>query len=282
MTLFFSLCCFSICFTPSLMLFKRVVMSDPLRIILFVLGSFFWLLSLLATSLVWLIANEILLIPVFFSILFQETARAVYYFLLFKAQGGLAKLANDGVDLSGVRLMYSSRHVLAIVCGLGMGVMAALILVTNILADYSDDGIVGMPAAIHKGIDILDVTEAYFPIYYSISCSLLTISNVVWTIIVWDGLHRFFHKLDGRWYISILITLFFHQINTTLSIWLRFHPIIILLFQLMTFAISAIYAGFLIKNASPIDVLIHLRRQRNVDNTQTNNTAESVQHDNEQ
>jgi hypothetical protein len=28
-----------------------------------------------------------------------------------------------------------------------MGVMAALILLTNILADYSDDGVVGLPAA---------------------------------------------------------------------------------------------------------------------------------------
>uniref|UniRef100_A0A915MVD9 Uncharacterized protein n=1 Tax=Meloidogyne javanica TaxID=6303 RepID=A0A915MVD9_MELJA len=111
MTLFFSLCCFSISFTPSMMLFRRLVVSDPLRIILFVLG-------------------------------------------------GLTKLVSDGTDISGFRLMFSSRHVLAIVCGLGMGVMASLFLLTNILADYSDDGVVGLPSEIY-GNGIADLSLYY-------------------------------------------------------------------------------------------------------------------------
>jgi len=51
--------------------------------------------------------------------------------------------------------MFSSRHVLAIVCGLGMGVMASLFLLTNILADYSDDGVVGLPSEIYgNGVNL--------------------------------------------------------------------------------------------------------------------------------
>uniref|UniRef100_A0A915LC40 Uncharacterized protein n=1 Tax=Meloidogyne javanica TaxID=6303 RepID=A0A915LC40_MELJA len=154
MTLFFSLCCFSISFTPSMMLFRRLVVSDPLRIILFVLGAFFWLLSLLFTSLLWTVSNNLCAIFIC-SILLQEVARSVYYFLLYKAQSGLTKLVSDGTDISGFRLMFSSRHVLAIVCGLGMGVMASLFLLTNILADYSEDGVVGLPSEIYgNGVNL--------------------------------------------------------------------------------------------------------------------------------
>ena len=229
MTMFFSVCCFAIAFTPALMLFKRVVMSDPLRIILFVLGAFFWLLSLLVTSLVWAVTgNYSLLIAVLSSILVQEVFRGLYYYLLYKAQGGLSKLATDGVEVSGVRLMYSSRHVLAIVCGLGMGVMAALVLLTNILADYADDGVVGLPAEMNqtdpghhtqqesKPQQQLRFEDAYFPLYYSLSCALLTLFNVVWTINLWDGLHKVFHKYDGLWYVSVALTLLYHWVNTIL------------------------------------------------------------------
>jgi hypothetical protein len=61
---------------------------------------------------------------------------------------GLGKLASNGVEVSGIRLLYSSRHILAIVCGLGMGIMSALFLLVNIIADSSHDGVVGLPSTI--------------------------------------------------------------------------------------------------------------------------------------
>jgi hypothetical protein len=65
--------------------------------------------------------------------------------------------------------MFSSRHVLAIVCGLGMGVMASLFLFSNILADYSDDGVVGLPANIN-GNQVLNISlklyKNYFPLLF--------------------------------------------------------------------------------------------------------------------
>lgn len=60
----------------------------------------------------------------------------------------MAKLVANGVGLSGIRLLHSSRHILAVVCGLGMGVISALFLLLNIIADSSRDGVVGLPATI--------------------------------------------------------------------------------------------------------------------------------------
>uniref|UniRef100_A0A183CK40 Vesicle transport protein n=1 Tax=Globodera pallida TaxID=36090 RepID=A0A183CK40_GLOPA len=122
----FAVCCFSVAFMPSLFVFRHFVAPDPLRIIMFVLGAFFWLCSLLLSSVVFAIFGpRFLLLAVFSSILFQELARALYFVLLYKAQGGLARLmaadAGRTGTASSMRLLYSSRHILAIVCGLGMG-----------------------------------------------------------------------------------------------------------------------------------------------------------------
>lgn len=49
---------------------------------------------------------------------------------------------------AGVYTLRHARHVLATVCGLGMGVMAALFLVINVIADFWGNGTVGLPASV--------------------------------------------------------------------------------------------------------------------------------------
>ncbi|KAL3097586.1 hypothetical protein niasHT_023386 [Heterodera trifolii] len=161
----FVLCCFSVAFTPSLFIFRRFVAPDPLRIILFVLGAFFWLCSLLLSAVVFAVFGQhLLLVAVFFSILFQEVARALFYLLLYKTQSNLAHLmaadANRTGTVSSMRLLYSSRHILAIVCGLGMGTAAALFHLANVLAAYWDDGVVGLPGAVQANRSMAEPTDA--------------------------------------------------------------------------------------------------------------------------
>lgn len=87
--------------------------------------------------------------------------------------------------MTGIRLLYSSRHILAIVSGLGFGVMAALYLLLNVIADSFHDGVVGLPAAVHHGGEggpQLTADEINFPLFYSISCSLLVLLHICWAI----------------------------------------------------------------------------------------------------
>ncbi|KAL7077366.1 hypothetical protein ACQ4LE_003268 [Meloidogyne hapla] len=132
--------------------------------------------------------------------------------------------------------------------------MASLFLLTNILADYSDNGVVGLPSEIYgnestKSTKLYD-KDAYFPIYYSLSCAFLTLFNVLWTINLWDGLHKFFHNsIDSIILGSIFIlTFIFHGTNTLLSIWLRNSPIKILLSQMVLLFVTSFYSFCVIKN----------------------------------
>ncbi|KAI6208299.1 hypothetical protein M3Y96_00100500 [Aphelenchoides besseyi] len=150
MTALFAISCFAIAFTPALAIFVKIVAKDPLRVILFFLGAFFWLLSVLISGLfAWPFSANILPI-IFISALIQEAARVGCFSLLHRAQKDLEKVAANGVEVSSLRLSFASRHVLAVVCGLGIGVISALFILVNVLADYSSEGVVGLPASISK------------------------------------------------------------------------------------------------------------------------------------
>jgi len=253
MGVLFSISCFIICFTPSFVVFQRLIANDPLRIILFVVGAFFWLVSLLLSSVLWtafsLLAENSLIYVVFISTIFQEITRGGYYILLHKAQSGLAKLASNGVEVSGIRLLYSSRHILAVVCGLGMGVMAALFLISNTLSDYAKYGVVGLPESIlpNSSDTQLTAADAYFPVYYSTSCGFLIVLNVCWTISLWDGLHKFCSRSQDQWLLSIIVPIVGHLLSSALSIQLRKIPILVIMFQIVLLSVHIAYCLMIIR-----------------------------------
>jgi anterior pharynx defective protein 1 len=241
MTLLFSTSCFVVAFAPALLIFVKIVARDPLRVILFVVGGFFWLLSLLLSAAIWWIISDYLVVSIFVSVGIQELWRFLYFFLLHRAQSGLAKLASNGVEVSSIRLLYSSRHVLAIVCGLGMGVVAALFLLTNILADYSHDGVVGLPSAITPQLSEsasirLYLTDARFPLYYSLSCSMLVLFHVCWTVSMWDAAHKYFHHCFRLWFPGFVVAIASHIIDVLLSLPMRNHPALSLTLQAILLA----------------------------------------------
>uniref|UniRef100_A0A914RL86 Uncharacterized protein n=1 Tax=Parascaris equorum TaxID=6256 RepID=A0A914RL86_PAREQ len=111
-------------------------------------SAFFWLLSLLFSALIWYAAvplRNTLVFAVCVSIALQELAR------------GLSKMAANGMHISGVHTLHHARHMLAVVCGLGMGVMAALFLIINVIADFWGEGTVGLPATVPEVADRFDV-----------------------------------------------------------------------------------------------------------------------------
>ncbi|XP_074424635.1 uncharacterized protein LOC141735556 isoform X4 [Larus michahellis] len=94
MTLAIFFGCTFIAFGPALGLFLFTIARDPLRIIILIAGAFFWLVSLLLSSLIWFIAVKasdpqdeplqkgLLIFGIMFSVLLQEAFRFLYYKLL--------------------------------------------------------------------------------------------------------------------------------------------------------------------------------------------------------
>ncbi|XP_016128714.1 gamma-secretase subunit Aph-1b-like [Sinocyclocheilus grahami] len=111
--------------------------------------AFFWLVSLLLSSLVWFITVQIsnknsaaqqrglLIFGVVLSVLLQETFRYGYYRLLKKANEGLLALSQEDT-------MPISMRQLAYVSGLGFGFMSGAFSVVNILSDSLGPGTIGI------------------------------------------------------------------------------------------------------------------------------------------
>ncbi|CAJ0592917.1 unnamed protein product [Cylicocyclus nassatus] len=195
MGVWLTVACYLIAFSPAAALFCRFVAKDPLRIILFVLGAFFWLASLLLSSFIWLAISMLwnaLPLAVFCSIILQDAARVFYFWLLKKAQSGLNKITKPGsVSIApGVSDLHNARHMLALVCGLGMGVMAALLLTMNVFAEFAGPGTIGLPRAMREGHRDVNSAGTNLPLYYALSGCFTTLFNVAWTIMIWDSCHK--------------------------------------------------------------------------------------------
>nr|XP_011751810.1 gamma-secretase subunit APH-1B isoform X2 [Macaca nemestrina] len=140
--------CAFIAFGPALALYVFTIATDPLRVIFLIAGAFFWLVSLLISSLVWFMARVItdnkdgptqkylLIFGAFVSVYIQEMFRFAYYRLLKKASEGL-KSINPGETAPSMRL-------LAYVSGLGFGIMSGVFSFVNTLSDSLGPGTVGI------------------------------------------------------------------------------------------------------------------------------------------
>ncbi|VDO84686.1 unnamed protein product [Soboliphyme baturini] len=149
-----------IAFGPPLAVFLFIVVSDSLRIILFVGGAFFWLLSVLVTSLLWYVIKPLQnsIVSLILLIVFEELFRFVYYFVIRKAESGIEKITTSGHSVAvQVHSLKHSRHAVALVCGLGFGVMCGAVLLINVLADSWGPGTVGLPAS----MDLIHNTGTY-------------------------------------------------------------------------------------------------------------------------
>ncbi|XP_005987783.1 gamma-secretase subunit Aph-1b [Latimeria chalumnae] len=176
--------CTFIAFGPALSLFIFTIAKDPLKVIFLIAGAFFWLVSLLLSSLVWFIAVQIsdqsnvsvqrglLIFGVVFSVLLQEAFRFAYYKLLKKANEGLMTLSQEDT-------MLISIQQLAYVSGLGFGIMSGAFSVVNILADSAGPGTVG----IHGDSP-----------YYFLSSAFMTLAVILlhmfWGIVFFDACEK--------------------------------------------------------------------------------------------
>jgi len=164
--------CLMLAFGPPLTMFVITVANDPVRVIVLMTSAFFWLLSLLLSSLLWLAVVPLkgrLEFALFFSVLFQEAFRYVFYVLLSKAEKGLLKMQKTEK-----KSLAFDKRVIAYVSGLGFGIISGAFAFVNVLNDMTGPGTIGI-----KGH-----SQAFF-----IVSSLLTLCfiflHTCWSIIMY-------------------------------------------------------------------------------------------------
>ncbi|XP_028829177.1 gamma-secretase subunit Aph-1b [Denticeps clupeoides] len=197
--------CAFIAFGPAFSLFIFTIARDPLRVIILIAGAFFWLLSLLLSSLVWFIAVKassaedvklqkgLLIFGVIFSVLLQEVFRFAYYRLLRKANEGLATISEDDSSTVSVKQM-------AYVAGLGFGIMSGAFSMINILSDSLGPGTVG----------IFGDSQYYF-ITSAFMTLAITLLHTFWGVVFFEGCE------NSRWWV-IGVVVCLHLLVSSLSL----------------------------------------------------------------
>ncbi|XP_025774984.1 gamma-secretase subunit APH-1B [Puma concolor] len=165
--------------------------------------AFFWLVSLLFSSLFWFMARTItdnkdgpiqkylLILGVLVSVLVQEMFRFAYYKLLKKANEGLRSINPDETA--------PSMRLLAYVSGLGFGIMSGVFSFVNTLSDSLGPGTVG----IHGDSPQFFLNSAFMTL-------VIILLHVFWGIIFFDGCEK------KKWS-ALLVVLLTHLLVSALT-----------------------------------------------------------------
>ncbi|PIK43698.1 putative gamma-secretase subunit Aph-1-like [Apostichopus japonicus] len=195
-----------IAYGPAAALFIFTIATQPLRIIVMMSGMFFWLLSLLVSSLWWTIVpslKEKLAFGLTFSILFQEIFRFFLYTLLSKAEAGLQKFSQTEEERRQANGSVSdtTKHEYAYVAGLGFGTMSGLFALINVLDDSGGPGTVGL-----RDGDSLNylIMSAFFTM-------LMILLHVVWNVVFYWG-------LDTKRYLAPVLVVISHFIVSEMTL----------------------------------------------------------------
>lgn len=196
--------CTFIAFGPALSLYILTIATDPLRIIFLIAGAFFWLVSLLFSSLVWFIAlrvsnnkdaslqRDLLVFGVVISVLLQEIFRFAYYRLLKKANKGLITISQEEtMPISIIQLAYVS--------GLGFGIMSGIFSLVNILVDSLGPGTVG----IHGDTPLYFISSAFMTL-------AIVLLHVFWGVVFFDACEK------KNWW-ALLLVIFSHLLVSGLT-----------------------------------------------------------------
>ncbi|XP_022644681.1 gamma-secretase subunit Aph-1-like [Varroa destructor] len=178
--------CSLVAFGPSFSMFCITIASCPIRVIIFITAAFFWLVSLLHSSILWCCTVAIFrpsdiskLVPfgVIEAVLFQELFRYLFYKILRKAEVGLKKVTEVGTDGN---VVSDSRQTLAYVSGLGFGAISGGFSLMNVLAE------IGGPAS----VGLFGQSE-WFVLASSFTTCLFIFLNTAWGVML-------FHAYDTK------------------------------------------------------------------------------------
>ncbi|XP_076271356.1 gamma-secretase subunit Aph-1 [Rhynchophorus ferrugineus] len=214
--------CAFLAFGPPFAMFLFTIVQDPVRIIILIAAAFFWLLSLLLSSLLWfavLPLRKYLVFGAVFSVIFQESFRYIIYKILRKAENGLQKITDDSATL------IDNKHILAYVSGLGFGIISGAFSLVNVLADAVGPATMGLKA----GNEMFFLTSSATTL-----CFILL--HTFWSVI-------FFNGFDTKNKLQIAYVLVTHLLATCLTLLNRYHIYSASLIPLYTIVfVTAVYA----------------------------------------
>lgn len=158
-------------FGPIIALFLITIMRDPVKVIILVASAFFWLLSLLVSSIVWFVisSKSNIMFGVAISVLCQEGFRYILYLLLQKSRGGLQYVSE--------RNTMDNTYAMAYVSGLGFGTISGAFSLLNFLGQVIGPGTMGL-----KG------DSSYFGFTTSICTLCFSLLHIFWSVIFFKGL----------------------------------------------------------------------------------------------
>ncbi|KAK7491459.1 hypothetical protein BaRGS_00017288 [Batillaria attramentaria] len=161
-------------------MFLFTIARDPLRVIVLIASGFFWLLSLLLSSLLWFAVvplRDQLAFGLVFSVIFQEGFRFLFYKLLRKADDGLQKVSQANEDEHVMPRDISNKHIMAYVSGLGFGILSGAFSIVNVLADMAGPGTIG----IYGDSQYFFITTAFLTLCF-------VMLHTFWGVIFFNGL----------------------------------------------------------------------------------------------
>lgn len=150
--------------------------QSPKLVIMIVSGAFMWLLAALATSILWVAVLPLqsdFWFPVLVSVPLQELFRWLWWKLLLKAEKGLKTLSPDD---TGVRI---TRDRIALVSGLGFGIMSGVLQTANMLDIMSGPGMIPSRGCSDQNLFVIS----------SVIAGMLIILHMMWGIIAFKGWH---------------------------------------------------------------------------------------------
>ncbi|XP_052893200.1 gamma-secretase subunit Aph-1 isoform X2 [Anopheles moucheti] len=168
--------CSFLAFGPPVAMFALTIAHDPIRIIILIAASFFWLVSLLLSSTVWLAFHPI-------------TSKEGFRYLMYKV---LRKTENGLQEVTDIVRIADYRHILSYASGLGFGIISGAFSLVNILADSVGPATVGLKA----GSDVFMLISAA----QSLAMILL---HTFWSVI-------FFNACDVKNYYHIVYVVASH------------------------------------------------------------------------
>jgi len=171
--------CAFLAFGPPAAMFILTIAQDPILVIIMFGSAFYWYVSLLTSSLLWLAFCPIpmpetlkLVISLMFSVVCQESFRFLLYKTLKKSQHELKRVTDENSQVS-------NRHILAYTSGLGFGIMSGTFALVNILADSVGPATMGLKMG----------DDNFFLVSATLTLSFI-LMHVFWSIIFSNAMHH--------------------------------------------------------------------------------------------
>lgn len=194
--------CAFIAFGPAIAMFTLTIAVDPVSVIAVFASGFFWLLSALFSSIIWLLFGLTSMslqvqtaLSVILSVLCQEAFRFLLYKTLTMLDDGLKNMMDSSTPII-------NRKMLGYAAGIGFGVMSGVFSLINVLADAVGPATMGLKAG----------SEKFFLVSACLTLCFVLL-HVFWSVIIFSSLEQYRPNM-----VQIIYVVVTHLLASTLTL----------------------------------------------------------------